>query len=64
MWNRENEYNTASAQRARLEEAGLNPYLMMSGGSAGVAGSAGASSSAASSVGMLNGRSSFAGSAI
>ena len=29
MWNRENEYNTASAQRQRLSEAGLNPYLMM-----------------------------------
>ena len=26
MWNKENEYNTASAQRQRLEEAGLNPY--------------------------------------
>lgn len=39
QWNRENEYNSAAAQRARLEEAGLNPYLMMSGGSAGTAGS-------------------------
>ena len=37
QWNRENEYNSASAQRKRLEEAGLNPYLMMSGGSAGSA---------------------------
>ena len=37
MWNAENEYNSASAQRARLEEAGLNPYMMMSGGSAGSA---------------------------
>nr|DAW02906.1 MAG TPA: DNA pilot protein VP2 [Microviridae sp.] len=46
MWNRENEYNTASAQRRRLEEAGLNPYLMMSGGNAGVASSVGSSSSA------------------
>ena len=44
MWNRENTYNTASAQRSRLEEAGLNPYLMMSGGNAGVASSAGSSS--------------------
>jgi hypothetical protein len=42
MWNKENAYNTASAQRQRLEEAGLNPYLMMNGGSAGVAQSAGA----------------------
>lgn len=40
MWNKENAYNTASAQRQRLEEAGLNPYLMMNGGSAGVAQSA------------------------
>ena len=37
MFNRTNEYNTASAQRSRLEEAGLNPYLMMNGGSAGTA---------------------------
>ena len=37
MWNAENAYNTASAQRQRLEDAGLNPYLMMSGGDAGVA---------------------------
>lgn len=46
MWNKENEYNTASAQRQRLEEAGLNPYLMMSGGNAGTASSAGSSSPA------------------
>lgn len=37
MWNAQNEYNSASSQRQRLEEAGLNPYLMMSGGSAGTA---------------------------
>lgn len=49
MWNKENAYNTASAQRQRLEEAGLNPYLMMNGGSAGVAQSAGPGSSASSS---------------
>lgn len=48
MWNKENAYNTASAQRQRLEEAGLNPYLMMNGGSAGVAQSAGPGSSAGS----------------
>ena len=29
------EYNSAPAQRERLESAGLNPYLMMNGGSAG-----------------------------
>lgn len=37
MFNAANEYNSASAQRERLEAAGLNPYLMMSGGSAGTA---------------------------
>lgn len=31
------EYNSASKQRQRLEAAGLNPYLMMNGGSAGTA---------------------------
>lgn len=36
-----NEYNSASAQRQRLEDAGLNPSLMMSGANAGVAGSSG-----------------------
>lgn len=49
MWNKENAYNTASAQRQRLEEAGLNPYLMMNGGSAGVAQSSGTGASASSS---------------
>lgn len=49
MWNKENAYNTASAQRQRLEEAGLNPYLMMNGGSAGSAGSVGAGAAASSS---------------
>lgn len=49
MWNKENAYNTASAQRQRLEEAGLNPYLMMNGGSAGVAQSVGSGSAASSS---------------
>lgn len=43
MWNKENAYNTASAQRQRLEAAGLNPYMMLNGGSAGVASSASAS---------------------
>lgn len=49
MWNKENAYNTASAQRQRLEEAGLNPYLMMNGGSSGIAQSAGSGASASSS---------------
>lgn len=48
MWNKENAYNTASAQRQRLEESGLNPYLMMNGGSAGVAQSAGTGATASS----------------
>lgn len=48
MWNKENAYNTASAQRQRLEEAGLNPYLMMNGGSAGTAQSVGTGASASS----------------
>ena len=39
QWNRENEYNSASSQRYRLEAAGLNPYMMMSGGDAGSAAS-------------------------
>lgn len=46
MWNRENSYNTASAQRQRLSEAGLNPYLMMSGANAGIASSSGSSAPA------------------
>ncbi len=50
MWNKENEYNTASAQRRRLEEAGLNPYLMMNGGSAGSAQSVGSGASASSAA--------------
>lgn len=37
MWEKNNQYNSAAAQRARLEQAGLNPYLMMNGGSAGTA---------------------------
>ncbi len=39
------EYNSAPEQRKRLEAAGLNPYLMMSGGSAGSAESVGAATS-------------------
>lgn len=37
MWNKNNAYNSASSQRERLEEAGLNPSMMMQGGNAGVA---------------------------
>lgn len=46
---RESEYNSASAQRQRLEAAGLNPYMMMDGGSAGVASAANAPTSSSSS---------------
>lgn len=39
-WNNQfdkiSEYNSPSAQRERLEAAGLNPYMMMNGGSSGV----------------------------
>lgn len=40
MWNKQNAYNTPSAQVQRLKAAGLNPYLMLNGGSAGQAQSA------------------------
>lgn len=46
---KESEYNSASAQRQRLEAAGLNPYMMMNGGSAGVATAANAPTSSSSS---------------
>lgn len=52
QWNRENEYNSASQQVARLKAAGLNPYLMMSGGSAGTAQSI--TSAAPANAGMSN----------
>lgn len=54
MWNKTNEYNSAAAQRQRLEEAGLNPYLMMSGGSAGVATTMNGSSASAPSAGSVS----------
>lgn len=44
MWNATNQYNSASAQRQRLEAAGLNPYMMMDGGNAGTASSSSAPS--------------------
>lgn len=61
MWNRENEYNTASAQRQRLSDAGLNPYLMMSGGNAGTASSAGSSSPATAAPPLSMQRQDFSG---
>ena len=42
-------YNSAVAQRIRLEAAGLNPYMMMDGGSAGTSGTASASAGAGGS---------------
>lgn len=35
MWNAQNAYNTPAEQKKRFEQAGLNPNLMMDGGSAG-----------------------------
>lgn len=61
MWNKTNEYNSASAQRSRLEEAGLNPYLMMNGGSAGVAQSSGSSTPATASPPLSMQRQDFSG---
>ena len=61
MWNRTNEYNSAAAQRSRLEEAGLNPYLMMNGGSAGVAQSSGSSTPASASAPLSMQRQDFSG---
>ena len=61
MWNKTNQYNSASAQRSRLEEAGLNPYLMMNGGSAGTAHSAGSSSPASASPPLSMQRQDFSG---
>lgn len=56
MWNKNNEYNSASAQRERLEAAGLNPYIMMSGGSAGTAQTMSGSAGAAPSGGAPSGQ--------
>lgn len=61
MWNRENEYNSASSQRQRLTEAGLNPYLMMNGGNAGVASSAGSTSPATAASPLAMQRQDFTG---
>lgn len=48
QWNRENEYNSPAAQRARLEEAGYNPYMNgLDGNTAGT----GATSAGVSGVG-------------
>lgn len=61
MWNRENDYNTASSQRQRLSQAGLNPYLMMNGGNAGVASSAGSTAPATAAPPLSMQRQDFSG---
>jgi hypothetical protein len=49
MWNKENEYNKASSQRKRLEEAGYNPYMSdaQAGTAAGMSGTSSASAAGA-----------------
>jgi len=47
QWNRENEYNSPAAQRARLEEAGYNPYMQVLDSTTGT----GKSSASVSGVG-------------
>lgn len=49
MWNRENEYNKASSQRKRLEEAGYNPYMSdaQAGTATGMSGTSSASAAGA-----------------
>lgn len=49
MWNRENEYNKASSQRKRLEEAGYNPYMndAQAGTASGMSGTSAASAAGA-----------------
>lgn len=37
QWNRQNAYNTPAAQRARYEEAGINPYFALGNMSSGTA---------------------------
>lgn len=51
MWNKENEYNTASSQRKRLEEAGYNPYMndAQAGTATGMSGTSSASAAGAAS---------------
>jgi len=61
MWNRENEYNSASSQLQRLSQAGLNPYLMMTGGNAGTASSVGSTSPATAASPLSMQRQDFSG---
>ena len=50
MWDRENEYNNASSQRKRLEDAGYNPYMSdaQAGTASGMSGTSAASAAGAS----------------
>lgn len=50
MWNKENEYNKASSQRKRLEEAGYNPYMSdaQAGTATGMSGTSSATAAGAS----------------
>ena len=49
MWNKENEYNSASSQRKRLEDAGYNPYMSdaQAGTAAGMSGTSAATAAGA-----------------
>ena len=51
MWNKENEYNSASSQRERLENAGYNPYMSdaQAGTSSGMSGTSAAAAAGAAS---------------
>lgn len=51
MWNKENEYNSSSSQRKRLEDAGYNPYMngAQAGTATGMSGTSAASAAGASS---------------
>lgn len=50
MWNKENEYNSASSQRKRLEHAGYNPYMSdaQPGTATGMSGASAATAAGAS----------------
>lgn len=50
MWNKENEYNSASSQRKRLEDAGYNPYMndAQAGTATGMSGTSAATAAGAS----------------
>lgn len=51
MWDRENQYNSASSQRKRLEDAGYNPYMSdaQAGTATGMSGTSAASAAGAAS---------------